>query len=121
MRRGGGKPAAGRRCSEKGVEELAEILLEPTRLLVVAVLAEGCRRFIELQRILGVSKGSLYFHLNVLEENCLVEKRYRLSSRDRPALYLCLTRRARSLLPVILDLLISRLERIRDTLATESE
>ncbi len=116
MQRRGNQQAARRECSRR-VEEYLPALLDPIRLLIIAVLAEGCRRFIELQRLLGITKGRLYFHINVLEKNCIIEKHYRLSSSDRPALYICLTPDASTRLPRVLDNLIERLEQIRNALS----
>ncbi len=92
------------------------MLLDPTRLMVVAVLAQGCRGFTELQQLLRISKGRLYHHLSVLEEHGLVERRYRLSAGDRPRLILCLTGRARATLPEALDRLVELLEKLRGSL-----
>ncbi|BES82176.1 winged helix-turn-helix domain-containing protein [Pyrodictium abyssi] len=112
--RGAQSPPGG--CRELDRKRLRELLLEPTRLLIVAVLAEGCRRFIELYRLLGVSKGSLHFHLRVLEENCVVTRSYRLSSSDRPALMVCLSSDARRVLVEALEEVIMELAGIREKL-----
>jgi len=85
----------------------------------VAVLAEGCRRFIELHRLLGVSKGSLYFHLRVLEENCVVTRSYRFSS-DKPALVVCLSSDARQILGEALEEIIRELTSLQEKLLENS-
>lgn len=113
--RGGGSPRARGGCSLDPAKA-AELLLDEARLAIVAALAEGCRRFIELQRLLGLSKGSLYHHIAVLEDACIVARGYRLSPGDRPALLICLAPGAREALPRVLEELIRRLEDVHKLL-----
>lgn len=77
-------------------------ILNTQRILILTALYLSDRlMFIELSRITGIDKGSLEYHLKILEENGLVDRKTYITLTG-PRIYLEITGKGRELMKKII-------------------